>query len=976
MSNPFVGHELPSPALDDALAGQVLRDLFGLTGRLTTLGSHQDQNWRVDTRAGRFVLKVSNPGFRRSGLEAQNAAMLHLAAGAVGFDVPVPQPSSDGTLIPTWEHGGQIHDVRLVSYLEGRPLADFDYLAPSVLRRHGELAARTAVALADFDHPGVDRILQWDSRHAFDVIDALLSHVADLDERTLIRSVAETAREALDALSPRLRMQVVHADVTDVNVVAQVDRAGRPVPTGLIDFGDMSRTWVASDVATAAVGLLVHDAQRPLQLVREVVLGYHGVMPLTADEVDALWPLALARAAVCQVSSEQQVVLDPDSEYARMSLRMDRTNLHAAASVPIALAGAALREAAGLPSADLGRRTMASTRRWGAVLPGEATLTPLDLSTTSDLLGPGDWQDADAVRRAIASATGDGIAVGRHGEGRLLDTVEDCATEPRTVHLGVDLFAPFGTPVLAPASGVVVHVPPITIQVDGQWLRLSGVNASVVVGDAVEAGAVVGMVAEPTGLLPPHVHVQWLPPGVDAPDACEPSLAAGWLALCPDPGPELGVSSEQQPGDPVGLMRRRDAVVAGVQEHYFTSPPEIERGWRHHLYDTDGRAYLDMVNNVAVLGHSHPALESAVARQLRMLNTNSRFHYGVIVEFAERLAARLPESLDTVFLVSTGSEAVDLAIRIARAATGNEHFIAVRSAYHGWTFASDAISTSLADNPRALETRPEWVHVVESPNTYRGIHRGTDAGARYADSVAHAVADVATAGAGVAAFIAEPLYGNAGGVLLPDGYLSAAYASVRAAGGLCIADEVQVGYGRTGHHFWAFEQQGEVPDIVTVAKAAGNGIAVGAVVTRRDIADAFASQGSFFSSVGGSPLSALAGLTVLDVIEREHLQENARDVGDHLHGRLWALMDRHAMIGAVHGLGLYQGVELVRDRETREPATEEAWAICDRLLELGVLAQPTSDHYNVLKVKPPLCLTRASADFFVDTLDHVLSTGW
>jgi 4-aminobutyrate aminotransferase-like enzyme len=268
------------------------------------------------------------------------------------------------------------------------------------------------------------------------------------------------------------------------------------------------------------------------------------------------------------------------------------------------------------------------------------------------------------------------------------------------------------------------------------------------------------------------------------------------------------------------------------------------------------------------------------------------------------------------------------------------------------------------------------VHTVESPNPYRGEHRGADAGARYAEDVRRVVAQIRADSGGVAAFVAECLYGNAGGVLLPDGYLQQAYQIVRDAGGVCVADEVQVGYGRTGHYFWAFQQQGVVPDLVTVAKAAGNGMAVGAVVTTRAIADAFATQGSFFSSVGGSPVSAAAGLAVLDVIESERLQENAREVGDHLRRRLVELHERHQLIGAVHGLGLYLGVELVRDRETLEPATAECRAICERMRWLGIIVQPTSDFMNVLKIKPPLCLTRESADFFVDTLDHLLTTGW
>jgi 4-aminobutyrate aminotransferase-like enzyme len=213
-------------------------------------------------------------------------------------------------------------------------------------------------------------------------------------------------------------------------------------------------------------------------------------------------------------------------------------------------------------------------------------------------------------------------------------------------------------------------------------------------------------------------------------------------------------------------------------------------------------------------------------------------------------------------------------------------------------------------------------------------------------------------------------------MVLPDGYLAAAYEQVRAAGGLCIADEVQTGLGRLGDWFWAFESHGVVPDVVTVAKAAGNGVPVGAVVTTRAIADAFAAEGSFFSSVGGSPASAAAGLAVLDAIEDEGLQANAREVGAHLRRRLEALVDRFPLCGAVHGHGLYLGLELVRDRETLEPAGPEAAAFCERALELGLIVQPTGDGANVLKIKPPLCLTEADADHLADVLERILTEGW
>jgi 4-aminobutyrate aminotransferase-like enzyme len=590
-----------------------------------------------------------------------------------------------------------------------------------------------------------------------------------------------------------------------------------------------------------------------------------------------------------------------------------------------------------------------------------------------------------------------GLPAGRWGEVRLPDVEVDTTEESPVVHLGVDLFAAPGTAVRAPIAGSIVALRPdgLTLAVGTFELRLDGlrpatapadasspVGTALQPGTAVAPGSVLGSV-DPDGLdgLPPHVHVQAVAaPGLDAPRRCVPSLAEAWRTLCPDPSSLLGFPAPDlaapPPPDPASLLDRRDAVLAGVQVHYYDEPPQIERGWRHHLVDTRGRGYVDMVNNVAVLGHSHPAVEAAVSAALGRLNTNSRFLYEGMVAFAEALVARFPAPLDTVFLVNTGSEANELALRLAWTATGRRDVLAVRGAYHGWTSATDAISTSLLDNPDATATRPSWVHPVESPNTFRGRHRGPDAGQRYATDVRTVTERLMREGSGPAAFIAEPLYGNAGGIVLPDGYLRDVYATVREAGGLCIADEVQTGYGRLGAHRWAFEQQDVVPDIVTVAKAAGNGIAVGAVVTTRDIAEAFGAQGTFFSSVGGSPVACAAGLAVLDTIDAEGLQANALEVGTWLRDALAELADRHGIVGAVHGMGLYLGVELVRSRETLEPAADEALAICERMLDLGVVIQPTGDGNNVLKVKPPLCLTRASAAVVVAALDRTLTDGW
>lgn len=985
--NPFAGHALRSPTFSAEDAASLLFDIYGQRGRLAPLGSYQDQNFRVDTAHGRYVLKIANPAFTRPALEAQNAAMRHLASAAVPFRVPVAQPAQDGALIARVERAGTPYHLRLVTFLDGVPLAQFRYLAPSVLGAVGALAAQTAAALRTFDHAGVDRVLQWDCRYAAQVVAALAPSVADAPRRALAERVMTAAEAQLVPLVAALRTQVVHADVTTVNLVATRDRAGRPALEGLIDFGDLSRTWLVSELAVAIVSLVPHEPEHPLQVAIAALQGFDAVLPLTDEELAALWPLVLARAALDAVSCEQQALLEPHNRLVQEEREDVWQALARVASVETVLAHEAARAALGRspsPAVCAVAQTIGGTA--GALsavvaLPADMPVAALDLSVHSSDLVDGTWTEASQVRALIARVATHAVPIGRYGEGRLIYARTDAAEEPASIHLGVDVVVPPGTPVRAPVAATVARVAgeSLVLRTAGYDLRLAGVAPTVTAGDTITAGQGVGTVAPPVpdAILPAHMHIQVIAaPGLDAPGLAVPSLAEAWRALCPDPSPLLGLHAAAPVWRPGALLERRDHALAGVQHHYYVSPPQMERGWRHHLYDTDGRAYLDMINNVAVLGHSHPGVAAAVARQLRLLNTNSRFHYELMVRYAERLTALLPAPLDTVFLVSTGSEANDLALRLIRIVTGAHDVLCVRSAYHGWTTATDAVSTSLTDNPDASDTRPSWVHPVLSPNTYRGPFRGPDAAGRYADDVRAVLARLRGAGRGIAGFIAEALYGNAGGVVLPDGYLRAVYSLVHDAGGLCIADEVQVGYGRLGDVFWAFEQQGVVPDVVTIAKAAGNGYPVGAVITTRTIAEGFTREGSFFSSVGGSPVSSAAGLAVLDALEAEGLQANARVVGAHLKARLQRLVARHALCGTVHGLGLYLGLELVRDRTTQEPATEEALAICERMRACGVIVQPTADHMNVLKIKPPLCITQASADFFVDILDHVLSTGW
>lgn len=960
----FEAAELPVPAVTAGQAEAIAAEHFGVHASATELGSNQDANFLLHDRSGEpvGVLKIANPAFTRIELEAQDAAAAFIAAGE-GIRTAANR-ADDGAIA---EIGSETPlFARILHYLPGGALSGDGYLSPRRVAALGDLAGRTCRALGAFEHPGVDRVLQWDLRHGMRTVDLLADHVAEPHRRDAVHAAATAAWQTITALAEDLPVQVIHGDITDDNVVV----GPNGIPDGVIDFGDLIRSWAVGELAVTVSGILHHDGAEPASAI-PAIAAFHAVRPLSPAEIEALWPLVVLRAAVIVVSGEHQTSVDAENEYA--SARVDREWLifQRATEVPPDVMTAQIRDALGV--AHPAEQVTGSAPLIGGLDPRD--IVRLDLSAESDAMDGGAWLQPDCEERLARQALAGGAAavVTVFGQARLTRSATLSPLSPATVAAGLQLW---------PGAALTLNAPwPGSVEADAESVTLSGGPGTVVVRGALESIASDGEVAAGAALAgiagPVWIEVHRRGAGPETtPRFVRPEYAAGWLHRMSDPAVLLGLA--HLPGlaeDSAALRQRRSRSFALVQEHYYEHPPRIERGWREHLVATDGRSYLDMVNNVAVLGHGHPELADAVARQWRRLNTNSRFNYGAVVALSERLAATLPDPLDTVFLVNSGSEADDLALRLAMAATGRHDIVAVAEAYHGWTYATDAISTSIADNPNALSTRPPWVHTVPSPNAFRGQYRGTDA-AKYAPEAVAIIESLAAQGHPPAAFICEPFYGNAGGMALPDGYLPAVYAAVRAAGGLAIADEVQVGYGRTGRWFWAFEQQGVVPDIVCVAKAMGNGQPLGAVITTKAIADAYRTQGYFFSSAGGSPVSCVVGLTVLDVIERERLQENALSIGDHLKARISALAERHPLIGTVHGSGLYMGVELVRDRATLEPAAAETAAICERLRELGVIVQPTGDRQNVLKMKPPMCITRASADFFVDMLDEVLSTGW
>ena len=432
-------------------------------------------------------------------------------------------------------------------------------------------------------------------------------------------------------------------------------------------------------------------------------------------------------------------------------------------------------------------------------------------------------------------------------------------------------------------------------------------------------------------------------------------------------------SAESLPSLDQALSTRRKLFSSNLSLSY-DRPLRIARGWMQYLYDDTGRAFLDVYNNVPLVGHSHPRVVQAVQRQVALLNTNTRYLHDNILRYAQRLTALLPAPLRVCFFVNSGSEANELALRLARTHTGREDIIVLEHAYHGHTSTLIDISPYKFNGPGGKGQKP-WVHVAPIADDYRGLYRRgeSDLGKKYAAHVAAILEKLKREGQSAAAFIAETLPSVAGQIVFPPGYLNEVYKHVRAGGAVCIADEVQVGFGRLGTHFWGFETQDVVPDVAVFGKPIGNAFPLAAVVTSAEIAASFANGMEFFSTFGGNPVACAAGLAVLDVLEDNQLQQNALNVGSQWLRDLRSLQAQHPLIGDVRGMGLFLGIDLVTVRDKRTPATAQAHYVVNRLRELGVLAGTDGPHHSVLKLRPPLIFSASDAAFFTSTLSSILA---
>jgi len=989
-------------------AATIAWERFGKKGQATPLSGELDFNFKIVTNDGEtLVLKICRPDVDEDTIDFQQKLIGHIEKSSVGIKASKIVPDTTGrTTTSITDEKGNKRIVRMLTWIDGRLWSEVNPRNATLMYSLGTEAGKITKALTGFDHGKARRTLDWDLAR----VEWTREHIRLFPgtQQGIVRHFLDTFAAQV-SVRDQLRRSVVHNDVNDNNVIVS-SNLKNPKVEAIIDYGDAIFTYVINDLAIV-IAYSIMNKPNPLDAALSVVKGYHEQFPLQDAELEVLHTLVAARLIISVAKSTINRQKEPENEYLLISEKPAWELLEKWNAIHHRLAYVAFRSACGMVphprETDFISWTGRHTTTLADMFPSrKATrVIPLDMSVGSTWLGHKDeYTDNERTAgkiRALQLEHPDGIIAGGYSEIRPFYSTDayrkegNDGPEYRTAHLGVDVWLPQGTPIHAPINGVVYSIydnnhdkdygPTLILQHNEESVglfyslygHLSRTSIPLVnVGQEVNQGQLIGYIgnSDENGNWAPHLHFQWMLDMLgnkhDFPGVAYQNEIAIWTSLCPDPNLLFKHAALNMTGGLTheDMVRFRQHHLGKGLSLSYDEPLKIARGDGVYLIDESGRKYIDTVNNVAHVGHEHPRVVRAGQQQMAILNTNTRYLHDNINEFADELLATLPKELSVVHVVNSGSEANELALRMAMATTGQKDMIAVETGYHGNTNACIGISSYKFDGEGGSGA-PAHTRVVPLPDRFRGKYRGEHTGAQYAAHVREEVQTLQAKGRNVAAFICESIISCGGQIELPDDYLKIAYQAVRKAGGVCIADEIQTGCGRVGSAFWAFQLHNVTPDIVTIGKPIGNGHPLAAVVCTQKVADAFANGMEYFNTFGGNPVSCAIGREVLRVIKEEDLQKHALDVGNYLIDGLRRLQTEFPILADVRGKGLFLGFELA-DKD-KHPLENKAAYLANRMKALGILMSTDGPDHNVLKIKPPLVFSRNHADELITRLRTV-----
>ena len=992
-------------------ASQIAIENYGIIAESIKLDGYVDENYLLKTSTGeKFLLKISS-GQSTNSVEENN--------GQLDFQIQILKHLSEqSTLISFSEvisnkNGNSLtpllnnETARVLTWLPGRLWATVNPKTHTLRNNLGEAAGNLTNALQNFDHPNAHRELNWDLANSA----WTKAHINRFSgtQKDIIAYFQNQFDEIQEEYK-NLPKSIVHNDLNDYNILVSEDFHS-PAVTGFIDFGDAVYTQTINDLAIV-LAYAIMDLPDPLAAALDVVKGYNKYYKFSEEELKCLYTLVGMRLVITLTSASLKKAEFPNDEYFVISEKPAWSLLQKWVKVNENFAYYSFRNACEFSAHPLqnkfeswAKSNRISLKTLFPSVPSKLVVN-LDMSIDSTLLGNfSEYNDPEVSEfklKQFRKQHPKTILLNGYLETRPFYTTAAFKSEGnngpqyRTVHLGTDFWVPAKTPVQAPFDGVVKIIHHNNYDKDygpmlilehkfkgGKFYTLYGhltlMSLEILkVGQKVKQGDRIAYIGKPTenGNWAPHLHFQLILDLLGNDEnfngVALPSEIEIWKSICPDPNlifnEELNTSEEKISEEKMRSFRK-DHLGKSLSISY-EKPLQIARGEGVYLIDVDGKKYLDTVNNVNHVGHQHQKVVAAGQRQMAVLNTNTRYLHQEIIAYTEALLKKLPPHLSVIHIVNSGSEANELALRMAKTVTGKNDILAIEVGYHGNTNAAMDVSSYKFEGKGGFP-KPETTHILPLPDAYRGKYSGANCGVNYANHAMEIIAELKSKGREIAGFIGETMISCGGQIVPPKNYFKEIYKHVHEAGGICIADEVQTGFGRVGKSFWAFELYDIKPDIVTMGKPAGNGHPLAIVACTKEVADKFNTGMEYFNTFGGNPVSCAIGRTVLEVIEEENLQQNALEVGEFLIDELKKLQKQFPIIGDVRGEGLFLGFEL--NNADKIPLPEHSNYLVNRMKQLGVLMSIDGPDHNVLKIKPPMVFNKENAEEFLYRLKTVFA---
>jgi len=978
-------------------AQEILFELFNIKGITSELPGEVDFNFRikVENEEG-YILKISRPDEDSNYLDFQQNLLQYVENNGQHLIAPkVIKDKKGNSISEITDSSGNKRNVRLLSWVSGRVWSSVNPQLDGLRFSLGEECGKLTQALQGFKHQEASREFVWDVAQSLWTKEH--THLFTADDKETVVFFQELFESNFQEYS-KLRKSVVHNDANDNNVIVS-SALINPKVKAAIDYGDAIHTQIINDVAIAtAYAIMNHNDA--LEAALPIVSGYHSTFKLQEEELTYLYSAIAMRLVISVTKSAINKIKEPDNEYLLISEKPAWEVLKKWQEISPDFAEYSFRQACGYvahPNEEkFNNWAIKNSFKLSELFPTvqKNEVHNLDLSVSSKLLAFNtDFNDGDFFQFKIDQLQKKNttkLIAGGYLEPRSVytssnyDKIGNNGCESRSIHLGIDFWLSAQTPVHALLDGEVVTAVNdaddkayggliiLKHQVeDLEFFTLYG-HLSVAsvsgkqIGDTIKKGDCLGYLGNATenGNWVPHLHFQVLLSRLglknDFPGVAYHNQINIWKSICPDPNllfkNEILHNNKTVPNN--DLIAYRKQHLGKSLSLQYKVPIKMVRGAGQYLIDQYGRKYLDTVNNVSHVGHEHPAVVKAGQEQMALLNTNSRYLHENINGLAKELIETLPPELNVLHFVNSGSEANELAIRMVKATTGERDIIASEVGYHGNANMCIDISSYKFDG-KGGQGAPEHTHIFPLPDAFRGKYRGENAGEHYANEVQNQIDVVQAKGRGVGAFIIEPIISCGGQIELPEGFLAQSYEAIRAAGGLCISDEVQTGCGRMGKTFWGFQLHNVIPDIVTIGKPLGNGHPLAAVACTQEVADKFANGMEYFNTFGGNPVSCAIGTQVLQTVKREELQKNALEVGEYLKTALKELTKEFPITGDVRGQGLFLGIELVD--ANMNPLAEQTDYLANRMKDHGILMSTDGPDYNVLKIKPPIVFTKENA---------------